>query len=119
METDETCSVCLEVVESNAAFRSHCAKPHAFHYHCIHSYAKHCLASAVQVSNGAVRVKHSALARCPVCRAEMTWAHRSSQDTSFFLVGGSQALLELGTVRVGKDALQLTTRSYKRARSLA
>ena len=72
----------------------------------------------MEVRSGAIRVKFKALARCPVCRAEMTFAHRQQDGTRFFLIGGSQTLLELGTVSSRDKAVQLTTKSYKRTQSM-
>ena len=117
METDEVCAICLGTIDESECFQSACARPHFYHMTCIHDYAKHGLASAVAVHNGAVVVKHAALARCPMCRTDMTWAHRCAKATTFFLVGGKQVLLELGTVR--DAALELSAHSYKRAPALA
>ena len=112
-EVDNTCSICLDPIGAGM-FNSCCPTvPHRFHVDCIHDYAKACLANAVSVIDGVVRVKHCALARCPICRSEMTFAHRQQHVTKFFLIGGSQTLLELGSVRSTDQNVHITTRSYK------
>ena len=116
-EVNPTCPICLDEIDQNL-FKSYCAKPHHFHIQCIHKHAKTCLASAVSVRDGTVRVKQSALARCPVCRADMTFVHRQSCVNTFYLIGGSQTLLELGTVRPCDKGVQISSHVYKRIQSM-
>jgi len=118
METEvNPCPICLDEIKKDL-FKSYCAKPHHFHIQCIQKHAKTCLADAVSVRDGTVHVKQSALARCPVCRADMVFVHRQSYVNSFYLIGGSQTLMELGTVRPCDKAVQISSRSYKRIKSM-
>ena len=117
------CPICLDPIAERATmFESHCStKSHCFHVDCIHNYAKFRLAAAVEVTGGVVSINSARLAKCPVCRAEMTWCHRSSDLTCFFLVGGRQNLMELGTVRehAKRPRLRICQQSYAKRAALS
>ena len=116
------CPICLEAVANTDMFRTHCATAeHVFHLTCIHEYAKFKLKDAVVVQGGRVSVRHEKLPTCPTCRADLTWASRSTAVTAFFLLGAGQNLVELGTVRENakRPRLDICNRSYAKRTALA